>query len=178
MKFKPFVPIFLSGLISLSVCNIAYPKDKEAPYMRNGVSFSIAEDWKVISNDSIGDNAYYFSAERTGPKATGLITVTWFNKVENPGKTIALHQQSMKSANIYRNPGIEFSDIIPDNFAGLKVESCRYTTVVKEQKLEGIIYCFNSSQKTITIFFQTGLNDQKINEKAFELIRQTFNCRD
>lgn len=178
MKFKIFIKTLPIVVIYLINCNIAYSKNKEVPYMRNGISFSIAEDWKVISNDSIGNNAYYFSAERIAPKATGLISVTWFNKVENPGKTIALHQQSMKSANMYRNPGIEFTDVIPDNFGGLKVESCRYTTVVKEQKLEGVIYCFNSSQKTITVFFQTGLDDQKINEKAFELIRQTFNCRE
>jgi len=178
MKFKAFIPILLTVTISLNNSNIAFAKSKELPYLRNGVSFSIAEGWKVIANDSIGDNAYYFSAERTSPKATGLITVTWVNKVENPEKTIALHQQSMKSANMYRNPGIEFSEVIPDNFAGLKVESCRYTTFVKEQKLEGIIYCFTSSQKTITIFFQTGLIDQKFNQKAFELVRQTFNCRE
>ena len=178
MKFKTFIRTIPIVVISLINCNIAYSKNKEVPYMRNGISFSIAEDWKVISNDSIGDNAYYFSAERTGPKATGLISVTWFNKVENPEMTILLHQQSMKSANMYRNPGIEFTAVIPGNFAGLKVASCRYTTIVKELKLEGIIYCFNSAKKTILIFFQTGLNDQKINEKAFELIRQTFNCRE
>lgn len=178
MKAIAFIPISLIVIISLTISNIAFAKSKELPYMRNGISFSIAEDWKVIANDSIGDNAFYFSAERTGSNATGLISITWVNKVENSQKTIALYQQSMKSANIYRNPGIEFTSVISDNFAGLKVESCHYSTVVKGQKLEGIIYCFNSAQKTITVFFQTGLNDQKINEKAFELIRLTFNCRE
>ncbi len=178
MKFKAFIRASLIVAITLTICNRAFARSKEVSYMRNGISFSIAEGWKVIANDSIGDNAYYFSAERTGSKATGLITVTWVNKTEDPEKTMALHQQTMKSANIYRNPGIEFSAVNPDTFAGLQVVSCRYTTVVKAQKLDGIIFCFNSSQKTITIFFQSGLEDQKINEKAFELIRQTFNCRE
>ena len=178
MKFKVLFKTLSCIIIPLSLSNIALAKSKELPYMRDGISFSIAEDWKVIANDSIGDNAYYFSAERTGTKATGLITVTWVNKIEDPQKTIARHQQSMKSANIYRNPGIEFTSVYTDNFAGQKVESCRYITFVKEQKLDGIIYCFNASQKTITIFFQTGINDKKINEKAFELVRLTFNCRE
>lgn len=178
MKFKTFIRSLLIAVILLKICNIAYSKNKEVPYMRNGISFSIAEGWKSIANDSIGDNAYYFSAERTGAKATGLITVTWVNKIENPEKTITTHQQNMKLANIYRNPGIEFTGINSDTFAGQKVVSCRYTTVVKNQKLDGVIYCFNSFEKTITIFFQTGLDDKKINEKAFELIRETFNCRD
>ena len=178
MKYKALIPIILTFIISLNNSNIAFAKNNEVSYMRNGISFSIAEGWKAIANDSIGDNAYYYSAERIGLKATGLITVTWVNKVEKPETIISMHQQSMKSANMYRNPGIEFSEMIPDNFAGLKVESCRYTTFVKEQKLEGIIYCFNRRQKTITIFFQTGISDQKLNQKAFELFKQTFNCRE
>jgi len=178
MAFKALIRISLIIIISVTTCIIALSKDKDVPYLRNGISFSIADGWKSIANDSIGDNAYYFSAERTGAKATGLITVTWFNKVEDLQKTILLHQQTMKSANIYRNPGIQFSEVTQENFAGQIGLSCRYTTVVKEQKLEGVIYCFNSSQKTITIFLQTGLNDQKLNQKAFELIRQTFNCRE
>jgi hypothetical protein len=178
MKLKISAKTALTLVILLIISNICSSKDKEFSYMRDGVSFSVAEGWKVIANDSIGNNAYYFSAERTGPKATGLITVTWINTIENPLETITLHQKSMKAAKIYQNPGIEFSLVASDNFAGQKVQSCHYVTFVKEQKIEGTIYCFNSSQKTITIFFQTGLNDQKINRKAFELIQQTFNCRE
>jgi hypothetical protein len=178
MKLKAFIRrSFIVG-ISLTIWNTASSKNKEVPYLRDGISFSIADGWKAIANDSIGDNAYYFSAERTGLKATGLITVTWANKIESPEKTVAQHQQSMKSANMYRNPGIEFASINPDTFAGIKVISCRYSAIVKGQKIEGEIYCFNSSKKTIIIYFQTGLDDQKMNKKAFDLIRQTFNCRD
>ena len=178
MKLKTFIRIPLI-IVTLSIIgNIAYSKGKEVPYLRNGISFSIADGWKVIANDSIGDNAYYFSAERTGTKATGLMTITWANKIETPANTIAQHQQSMKSANMYRNPGIEFAIVNPETFAGMEGVSCRYTTFVKERKLEGVIYCFNSSQKTVTVFFQTGIDDQKLNEKAFALIRLTFNCRD
>lgn len=178
MTFKAFLRTLLVFTISLSINNLVFSKIKETPYLRDGISFSVADGWKIIANDSIGDNAYYFSTERTGPKSTGLITVTWVNKVENPKKTMIIHQQTMKSANMYRNPGIEFTEVIPGHFAGLKVESCRYVTVVKEQKIEGVIYCFNSSKKTITLFFQTGLSDQKINQIAFDLVGQTFNCRD
>ncbi len=178
MNYKTMIKILITSLILLYINDIAFSKSKEFPYMRNGISFSLADKWKVIANDSIGNNAYYFSAERIGAEATGLITVTWINKLENPQETILMHQRTMKISNIYRNPGIEFSSVVHDNFAGLKVESCRYTTIVKEQKLEGEIYCLNSSQKTITIFFQSGMSDKKLNKKAFELVRITFNCRD
>jgi len=153
-------------------------KSKELPYLRDGVSFSVAEGWNITANDSIGPNAYYFSAERSGDKATGLIIVTWANKIDDPQAAILTHQQSMKSSNMYRNPGIEFAEVNTDNLAGLKVKSCNYTTIVKDQKIEGAIYCLNSSEKTVTIFFQGGLSDHKINQKAFELFRSTFNCRE
>jgi hypothetical protein len=178
MYCKTMIKISIILLTSLFFNNIAFPKSKEIPYLRNGISFSLADKWKVIANDSIGNNAYYFSAERVGANATGLITITWVNKLENPQETILMHQQTMKNSNIYRNPGIEFSSVVHDNFAGLKVESCRYTTIVKEQKLDGEVYCFNSFEKTITIFFQSGMSDKKLNQKAFELIKITFNCRD
>lgn len=178
MKLKTFIRTSLV-IVTLSIIgNIAFSKGKEVPYLRNGISFSIADGWKVIANDSIGENAYYFSAERSGLKATGLVTVTWANKIETPANTMAQHMQSMKSANIYRNPGIEFATVNPNTFAGMKGVSCRYTTFVKDLKLEGVIYCFNSSQKTVTVFFQTGIDDQKLNEKAFALIQLTFNCRE
>src|ERR1035437_1143160 len=178
MKLKIFTKTIFIVTISLIIRNICLSKEKELPYMRDGVSFSIADGWKIIANDSIGNNAYYFSAERTGTKATGLITVTWVNKIENPLETITLHQRSMKTAKIYQKTGIEFSMATSDNFAGQKVQSCHYVTFVNDQKLEGTIYCFNSFQKTITIFFQSGLTDQKLNQKAFALIQQTFNCRE
>lgn len=180
MKVKTIVRIFASIIISIVISTTLFAKGKDFNYLRDGISFSIPEGWKVIANDSIGDNAYYFSAERTGNEATGLITAVWINKVEEPKTTIALHQKTMKAANMYRNPGIEFTAVIPDNFAGLKVKvvSCRYSTIVKGLKLDGMIYCFNSAYKTISIFFQSGPDDQKLNQKAFDLVRQTFNCRE
>jgi len=168
----------LSFLFLMFIGSVAEGKDKDLTYLRDGISFSILDSWKTIANDSIGDKGYYFSAERSGKHSTGLITVTWINKIEDPLKMIEIHQQSMKSANIYRNPGIEFSLVEELNFAGHKVKSCRYVTLVKDQKLEGIIYCFNSPNKTITIFLQSGLEDHKRNQQAFELLQSTFNCRD
>lgn len=178
MKLKIFTRTILITVISLIINNICLSKPKEIPYMRDGISFSVAEGWKIIANDSIGDNAYYFSAERTGSKATGLLTITWANKVEDPQKTITALQLRMKGANMYRNPGIEFSETISDYFAGIKVRSCNYATIVKGQKIDGVIYCFNSSRKTITVFFQTGPEDHKLNQKALELFKKTFNCKE
>jgi len=178
MKFSASVLRIFVIVTLLFISNICLSKNKEVPYMRDGVSFSISDGWKIIANDSIGNNAYYFSAERSGAKATGLIIVTWVNKVENPLETITSHQRSMKTAKIYQKFGIEFSMATSDNFAGQKVQSCHYVTFVNEQKLEGTIYCFNSFQKTIAIFLQSGLTDQKLNQKAFALFQQTFNCHE
>ncbi len=178
MMVKILYKILPAFCISLMVSNSTFAKPADLNFLRDGISFSLPESWKVIANDSIENNAFYFSAERTGTKATGLISVVWINKVENPKETIMMHQKSMKSANIYRNPGIEFTSVIPEKFAGIEAESCRYTTIVNDQKLDGVIISFNVAQKTVTIFFQSGFNDQKINQKAFALFRQTFNCRE
>ncbi|MEI6140533.1 MAG: hypothetical protein WCP85_14795 [Mariniphaga sp.] len=176
VKFLFLIPIFIAILMGQQFQS--FGKSKEVPYLRDGISFSIEEGWKIIANDSIGDQAYYFSAERTGSKATGLITVTWANKEEDPDKTITAQQKSMKGSNIYRNPGIEFSKTGPGKLGGRNVLRCEYATIVKEQKIEGTIHCFNCSRKTVIIFFQSGIDDQNINNKAFELFQKTFNCRE
>ena len=178
MKVKFFLLIPISICILIGHQLQSFGKSKEVPYLRDGISFSIAEGWKMIANDSIGDQAYYFSAERTGPKATGLVTVTWANKEEDPDKAIVAQQKSMKSSNVFRNPGIEFSLTVPGKLGGRNVLRCEYATIVKEQKIEGTIYCLNCSRKTVIIFFQSGMDDQNINKKAFELFQKTFNCRD
>ena len=178
MRYKLPVSNLVLLVTFLLICQKVSAKVKEFPFLRDGISFSIAEGWKITANDSIGENAYYFSAERTGSQATGLISITWINKVEDPGKMLEMHQKSMKSANIYRNPGIEFTAVENDKYAGLEVKCCNYITFVKDQKLEGKIYSFNVAQKTITIFIQTGLEDRKLNEKGFELLQMTFGCRE
>jgi hypothetical protein len=172
---KQLILVLLACYCSFAIANV---KSKEMSILRDGISLSIPEGWKVISNDSIGNNAYYFSAEREGKKATGLITITWINKIEDPEKTIRLIQKTMKDANIYRNPGIEFTEIGNENLELFKTKNCHYSAIVKEQKVEGYIFVFNASGKTISLFFQTGLDDKKINFKAFELLKQTFNCRE
>ena len=151
MKLKAFIALLLIALVN---CNLkSQVRGKEVPYLRDGISFSVAEGWEITANDSIGEKAYYFSAERSGTKSTGLITVTWANKVEDPEYTILVHQQSMKNANIYRNPGIEFAAITPDNFGSQKVLTCNYTTIVKELKLIGTIYCFNTAGENLLLYF-------------------------
>ena len=131
VNVKTFIPVLFCVSIVIFVQLNGFGKSKEVPYLRDGVSFSIAEGWKVIANDSIADGAYYFSAERTGTKTTGLITVTWANKEEDPDKAILAHQKSMKGSNIYRNPGIEFAMIVSDKLGGHDVRRCDYTTIAK-----------------------------------------------
>ena len=178
MKYRCLIICVFILLITLptSQCIFGKVKKENQHFSRDGVTFSIAADWKVIANDSIGNNAFYFSAERTGENATGIITITWINKTDDPVEIMKINQRTMKASNTYRNPGIEFTATEPDNFADQKVQSCRYLTFVKEQKLEGKIYTFNISAKTISIFLQTGIDDKKENQKAFELLQKTFNC--
>ena len=178
MKVKTLIPLLICTAIVVQSQFQSFGKSKELPYLRDGISFSIAEGWKTIANDSIGNQAYYFSAERTGTNATGLITVTWANKGEDPNKTMTAQQENMRNSNLYRNPGIEFSMTVPDKLAGQNVLRCEYTTIVKGQKLEGTIYCLNCSRKTVIIFFQSGIDDHNKNQKGFDLFRKTYNCRE
>lgn len=166
------------GIFCIACSHSVQAQKRELNYMRNGVSFSLPAEWQIISNDSISKNAFYFSAERSEKKGSGLITVVWMNKVENPVEVIKLHQKTMKASNTYRNPGIEFTENNSLKFSGYPALQCQYLTFVKEKKINGKIICMNSNTKTITIFYQTEERDQSINHKGFELFERTFNIRD
>jgi len=155
----------------------SFGKDKLYNYLKNGVSFSIPIDWKTISDESLPDKGYYYSAESTAKKTTGLFNLVTVNKVENPVKTLLVQQKNMKEEAIYKEAGIEFTAIEECSFGSMDSKKVNYESVVKGTKISGTIYCFNCSEKTYLIFFQTGLQDQKINSKIFRMIELTFACR-
>ncbi len=155
----------------------AKEKQKEFNYLKNGVSFSLPGTWKTISDESLPGKGYYYSAESTGKKASGLFTLVTINNMENPVKALLVQMQNMKESDLYKDSGIEFTAIEDSHFGSMESKKILYESVIKGIKVSGTIYCFNCSEKTYLVFLQTGLSDQKNNLKAFELIELTFACR-
>ncbi len=167
-------------LFALSVFVIytnSYGKEKELNYLKNGVSFTIPGNWNTIADESLPDKGSYYSAESTGKNATGLFSLATINKMESPVKTLLIQQRNMKDEEIYKDSGIEFTAIENSRFGRIDATKVDYESVVKGTKVAGTIYCFNCSEKTYLIFFQTGIKDQKTNSKVFKLIELTFACR-
>ena len=63
-----------------------YAKEKQFNYLKNGVSFSIPIDWKTISDETLPNKGYYYSAESTKK----------FHRTIQPG----YHQQCWESGKI------------------------------------------------------------------------------
>jgi len=168
------IPVYLVLLISMGY---SYGKDKTFNYLKNGVSFSIPADWKTISDESLPDKGYYYSAESTTKNSTGLFNLVTINKEENPEKALLVQQKNMKEGAIYQENGIEFTAIANYRFGSMDARKMEYEAIVKETKVTGTIYCFNCSEKTYLVFFQTGQKEQKRNAKVFRLIEMTFACR-
>lgn len=154
------------------------PSGDDIQFLKNGVSFSLPSDWKIISDESVGKDGHYFSAEHNTEDATGVITVTWLNAHIEPDVVIDSHKKNMRAATIYQKPGIEFTAIEPVTFAGRKAYRSKYATLVDGNKMEGEIICLNCEGKTISLFMQSGLDDKKATEAAFLQLEQTFGCRE
>jgi hypothetical protein len=167
---------FLFLVILLSFSNLE-AKEKLFNYLKNGVSFSIPIDWKTISDEALPDKGYYYSAESTGKRTTGLFTLVTINKEENPVKSLLIQERNMKDEEIYKDAGIEFTEIANGKFGSMDAKVVEYESVVKGTKVSGTIYCFNCSEKTYLLFFQTGLDDKDKNAKIFRMIELTFACR-
>jgi hypothetical protein len=181
--FLPLGYILTKGKIALFVCafllsfNPSYGKEKLFNYLKNGVSFSIPENWKTISDEALPDKGYYYSAESSVKNTTGLFNLVTINKVENPVKALFVQQKNMKDEVIYQESGIEFTAIENGRFGSMDAKKVDYESVIKGTKVSGTIYCFNCSEKTYLLFFQTGLKDKKNNAKVFRMIELTFACR-
>ena len=179
----PFVSILTKGKIALLVLTLLlsvlglFAKEKQFNYLKNGVSFSIPGDWKTISDETLPNKGYYYSAESTKKNTTGLFNLVTINNMENPVKSILVQEKNMKEEAIYQESGIEFTAIENCNFGSMDARKANYESVVKGTKVSGTIYCFNCSEKTYLIFFQTGLKDKKSNAKVFRMIELTFACR-
>lgn len=179
----PFTSILTKGKIALFLFILLlsvpelYAKEKQFNYLKNGVSFSIPEDWKTISDETLPNKGYYYSAESTKKNSTGLFNLVTINNLENPVKSLLVQEKNMKEEAIYQKSGIEFTAIESCNFGSMDAKKADYESVVKGTKVSGTIYCFNCSEKTYLIFFQTGLKDQKNNAKVFRMIELTFACR-
>lgn len=167
---------FLFFSLILSFSN-SYGKDKEFNYLKNGVSFTLPNDWRTISDESLPNKGYYYSAESTGKKTTGLFTLVTITDEMNPVKALLVQQGNMKEEPIYKDSGIEFTAIENCRFGSMDAKKVTYEAVVKSIKVSGMIYCFNCSEKTYLLFFQSGIDDLKNNLKVFRLIEITFACR-
>jgi len=154
-----------------------YGKDKYYNYLKNGVSFSIPSEWKTIADETLPNKGYYYSAESTAKNTTGLFNLVTINNVENPVKSLLVQQRNMKEEAIYQEAGIEFTEMESCSFGSMDATKVRYESIVKGTKVTGTIYCFNCSEKTYLLFFQSGLPDQKQNAKIFRMIELTFACR-
>ena len=168
---------FCISILLLSMSNPLYSKDKILNYLKNGVSFSIPSDWRTISDESLPDRGYFYSAESTTKNSTGLFSFVMVNNVENPVKSLLVQQTNMKEELIYKESGIEFTEFKKVRFGSMDATTVDYQTILKGIKISGTIYCFNCSEKTYFLFFQSGIKDSKYNSKVFKMIELTFACR-
>jgi len=167
--------ILLFALITFY--SVGYGKDQEFNYLKNGVSFTLPGSWRTLSDEELPGKGYYFSSESSGKNSSGLFNLVTINTMENPVKALLVQQTNMKEEPIYKDNGIEFTEIKEGRFGSMSTRTVTYEAVVKGIKISGTIHCFNCSEKTYLLFFQTGLKDQKINEKVFRMIELTFACR-
>ena len=175
---KRLISIFSFIILFVSTSFAAAPANEDIQFMKDGVSFSLPGDWKITSDEPVGDDGHYFSAEHNTEDATGVITVTWLNVHIEPDVVIDSHKKNMRAAAIYQKPGIEFTAIESVTFAGRKAYRSKYATLVNGSKMEGEIICLNCEGKTISFFVQSGLDDEKATNAAFLQMEQTFGCRE
>lgn len=165
-------------LFALIFCfNSSFGKDQDYNYLKNGISFTLPGNWKTLSDEVLPGKGYYFCSESSAKNSSGLFSLVTINTMENPVKALLVQQTNMKEEPIYTDSGIEFTEIAEGRFGSMSTRTVTYEAVVKGIKVSGTIHCFNCSEKTYLLFFQTGIKDRKNNSKVFRMIELTFACR-
>ena len=177
-KWDKKVKLYLLFLFRFSLSPIYMQKTESCLIILKTEFLSLYQGiGNTIGDESLPDKGYYYSAESTRKNSTGLFNLVTINTEENPVKTLLIQQKNMKEEVLYKDSGIEFTTIENGRFGSMDAKTVNYESVVKGTKVSGTIYCFNCSEKTYLVFFQTGIKDQKINMKVFRMIELTFACR-
>lgn len=172
-------PVKIAFILFLTLFSSSFGvgKEQDFNYLKNGISFTLPGSWRTISDEELPGKGYYFSSESGGKNSSGLFSLVTINAMENPVKALLVQQANMKEEPIYKDSGIEFTEIKEGRFGSMNSRIVSYEAVVKGIKVSGTIQSFNCSEKTYLLFFQSGIKDQKNNAKVFRMIELTFACR-
>lgn len=141
-------------------------------FSRDGVSFTYPSDWSITEQDDLDGAGYYLSIEKSGFDESGLVALTWINRVLNSWDYLEIIQEEYKNQELLN--GLEFQSAKDNSFNGIQSISCDFKFSTLGLKHSGVIYVFVIGEKTYSIIKQEAIEDISKNKNGFELIEGTF----
>ena len=164
--------VFVLLFAVVSSCGEQEPGGK---FRKEGVSFIYPSGWSITKQKEINGSGYLLSIQKAGFQASGLVTLTWVNKVIDERVYVGLLQKEYVNQKVLKN--IKFQPTRERSFNGIKSVSCGFNFNVLGVKHRGEIFVFVKGEKTYSIIKQEALKDISTNKEGFERIESTFKVK-
>lgn len=171
MKFWKIASISVSLIIAFS-CGSEKPSGS---FLRDGVSFTYLSSWSITEQEDLDGAGYYLSIEKTGLEASGLLTLTWINKIIDSHEYLGMIQEEYKNQRLVND--LEFQSVRDNNFNGIQSISCDFKFNTLGLDHRGVIYVFVNKENTYSIIKQEAVEDISKNKEGFDLIESTFKLK-
>jgi len=172
MKYYQLIFFFLLVVFFIS-CN----KETKIDYHYQGLSFSLAEEWEILSIDTSDTQFLYFFAEKSGPGQSKDIIIESNSGYFDLDTVINTRISDYKNHEKLKDK-IQFRDIktIVINQMELKTIQYRYPGVGFYYL--GTMYCFylKSCDKTLFIVEEQVEDKKNSNEEEVLKLIQSFQC--
>jgi hypothetical protein len=150
-------------------------------YDQSGVSFNLPSKWKLTTQDTINRGEFFgysLRFEKANKEASSQIKILWINDSLNLDHWInSIKESFAKDTSALNKSGVSFGTLTSSEFNKYPCFSMTHKFDFDSKHLEGIMYWFYANHKTFNVFYQ-GLDVEKLrNQKAIDMLKETFQCK-
>jgi DNA-directed RNA polymerase subunit RPC12/RpoP len=167
----------ISALVLLSVTSMMNissvspaAQGKYKTFKKSGVSFRYHPDWKIKEKKKEKTYQSYIFKTETG----GYFAVFIYNAEMDAEETM----NTFKDAYSKNLAGLTYTGDSQTKFGDYDCQKCSFKVVQESEEINGNIYCFPCSGKTLlVVYFATALTYQHHENTMFNIAKKTFTCK-
>ena len=137
-----------------------------------GILFTCPSGWEVTKIDD-DEGLQMVSIEKSGVNSSGLIKIIiCSNETLEAEDLMDSYQESLQEMKLFSD--MKMSEVANANYGKYNGLFCSYTAKVMKLPHQGRVYVFSSGDILISLVEQEAVEDNKINHKGFEAIKESF----
>jgi hypothetical protein len=167
--------LFPTIYLLFSVVFFSFLNETQGIFKKDGVSFTIPDNWKVSNKQKLEGNGYSITLENKKELSVGVIFTSWFEADMELTSFSDLFKEQFKTQEAME--GIEFSENRKSKFSGVESLNNDFKVTVNSMPLKGEFICFKKKGKMFFIMLQTTVAEDKSNNSAIKTFSNSFKVK-